>query len=625
METLGDCPLIELEIPGYWNLVTSVAPLFLNSLPRYDQNTQNTNLNRDPSTLHPLIRSALEWIANQLDLQKCLPDLPNLHVDLREEVHRVLREALERLELFVINNIVIDKDPRRKHKFYRLEALQALEHSINDCVTVTITKSSYGKLVGLYMKLQCLIQTMEKAFPKIFSKTSPSPVEDSIEAAQRAQEFGRLAEALFRAISKQLDEDWKERHCEDGRCKHEPCTNKQVGSIKLAMLGKQDVDLFLPLCSQNNDMHPSSCFLHATSQQIKSPGSHPGETRQRNIGPNIRDSYRRKRKLFLQLEDEYLWERESHFERCIPWERVPLSSFIRGYENAECSAYTGSFTNGDRAEIPVLLAHSMLYLYGTPWLQYNWNIDKVLWMIEKGPHSPHKRYPYLECVLSLDDSKRAIEPDFADGKDCDPLYRHLLIWEFGLRLLEIETGSRFPPDLEEDRDPESNRDEPHPFLTLQRALDNFKGKGVVEDEFYEIIEACLDFDVKLEDFKAIEPGLRERVVLHNVIFLPLLQRLTQKFKTAAADLFILERDMKEVYDTSPMIATSRGRSLASRDNDSGQRGRDGLSTIFEEPNVSPEISIIANTPSTDNISDTFASLGRKLTLPPRHSSHSMHH
>ncbi|KAI0834494.1 hypothetical protein F5Y06DRAFT_300598 [Hypoxylon sp. FL0890] len=616
MGSLDDDPSIEAEIRVYWDLLMSIISPFIASLPCSDQNAQPASCKNVP-IIPPLIRSTLECIGNDLDPERYSLDLPNLHEDVQKEVHRVLCEALEKLEEFVLNSIMSENGPRRNYvtKFHCLETLRALERS-TDTVNldkrpidyITITKSNTEKLFVLYNRLQPLLPTVKLAFPKILPETYPTRREVSVKAAQRAQEFGKLAEALFSAIAKQLDEDWKEGHCENGYCKHKPCKNKQVGFIRVAMLGKSDVDLFLPLCSKSENVHPTSCFLPVPPRRTSSLGIGRSENKITRIGTSIRKSRESRRKLFLKFEGNHLWEnKEGNRELWAPWKGTPLSSFIQGYDEREDNVNTKAFTSQNRAEIPVLLAHSMLYLYRTHWFQHYWEIDKVLWMNKENSSTPRKQYPYLECVLSMDDSKRAMESIVANGENCDPLYRHLLIWEFGLRLLEIRTGSRFPPNLEKDKNPEDDSDEPHPFFTLQRVLDYLKDKGEVEDAYYQIAESCLDFDVKLDKFESVEPDLREWVAIHNLIFSPLLQLLAQRFKTAAADFLDLEQDIWEMHNTIPDACVSRGKSPPSKDNEPDQHRQNELSPIFKEHHVS------------------LHARGNTLALLPRHSSSPMHH
>ncbi|KAF3275186.1 hypothetical protein TWF970_006908 [Orbilia oligospora] len=130
---------------------------------------------------------------------------------------------------------------------------------------------------------------------------------------------------------------------------------------------------------------------------------------------------------------------------------------------------------------------------------------------------------------------------------CDPLYRHALVLGFGLRLLEIESGTRFPP-TDDDIDPEHEEKGALPYLTLQRALSELEGKGQVEDDYLKIAKACLGFHATLKQkrFCDVDPSIRELVAIHNIVFSPLLQLLAQKFRGAAADLLELEAGIRNM-------------------------------------------------------------------------------
>lgn len=287
----------------------------------------------------------------------------------------------------------------------------------------------------------------------------------------------------------------------------------------------------------------------------------------------------------------------------MPLKRRSLSSFIWGHDKPADETNAGAFTNQSRAEIPVLLAHSMLYLYKTRWFQHLWDMDRLfLWMGRE--RLLQDQYPYLACVLSMDESKSTARSIFtSDEGNCDPLYRYALVLEFGLRLLEIESGRHFPPNLDEDVDPESDEKVTLPFLTLQRALQTLKGKGEVEDDYYDIARACLEFDKNLKKKKLqdVEAGLREWVALHNLIFSPLLQLLAKKFKGAAADLLELEL---AAQNAKPKVVAARSKSQLVKAKAS-QREQNGLFTIPEECHVSPvksPLSVVVTTPDMDSSS-----------------------
>ena len=106
-----------------------------------------------------------------------------------------------------------------------------------------LNKSALWALGG---RLGILHETVSRAFPRILSEAHPTPLEDSIAVARQAQRFGKVAEALFSAFAKQMDEH---------------CKNEHVGSIKVGVFGISQVDILLPLCSKKDGIHPTSCLL----------------------------------------------------------------------------------------------------------------------------------------------------------------------------------------------------------------------------------------------------------------------------------------------------------------------------------------------------------------------------
>ncbi|KAI1456701.1 hypothetical protein F4805DRAFT_458490 [Annulohypoxylon moriforme] len=546
MESHDDVSIELIEMQ--WDLLKSVLSPLAENLPSFDP-SQPTHINE----ITPLIRSHLECIGNQLDPQIYLPSWRCMPNDTRREICAAYDKLLEKLEDFVKGDIMLLNDAPRpllgeKPKFPRLQALRDFIYStyMDDQIFqgnlqlqprnyVTIMGSSETSLSILCTRMQYLFHTVSKAFPRDFSDTHlPPMLNNSIEAARRAQDFGSVAETLFNTLARQMD-----NHCE----------KDHDGFIRLEMLGKSHIDMLLPTCSKDGTMHPTSFALSMPSPWTTCPRLDPSEPA---ICMSIRDSFRRQQKLELHFQDERLWQRDmSHKQKIQLGERLPLSNLIMGYDG---ESGTKPFTLENRAKIPLLLAHSMLHLYNTQWLQHYWDMEKVsLW---KGKDTPLQiQNSYLACLLSTSQSKRIAKSMFIPKQmHEDILYRHILIQEFGLRLLEIECGKHFPPDLEQDRDPESDENTTVPFLTLNRVLTDLKEgkhKGQIEDGYLDIADACLNFDHNLKKIKSSvsEPGLLTWVAIHKFIFLPLLNLLSRRFKEAAADFFDLEEGIRNSQNT----------------------------------------------------------------------------
>ncbi|KAK6363379.1 hypothetical protein TWF730_000811 [Orbilia blumenaviensis] len=534
----------------YWELLGSVLSPFIDNLPLHDSTRKNGSINR----LVALIRGVLELIGANLEPQLYLPHLPEISQEKESEIHEVFCGALEKLESSVSEDILnLDNElqvDQKKTIFPRLSILQVLVHQpsgrplrTRDYVYPSLNEEA---LSVLYTRLEALNKTVSAAFPAILHESHPTPLEESITVARHAQDFAKVAETLFTSVVRQMDEH---------------CKRRRDGFIRVAVTGKSQVDMFLPVCRKKDELHPISCFLSAPSEPDKSLQLDSSQGGNKIICESIWRSNKRRQKLVIHFKDECLWERDSDFKRCAQFKKGSLSSFIWGHNEHGEGANSVTSTKQSRAEIPVLLAHSMLCLHKTRWFQHLWDMDRlILWT---GPQkAPQDQHPYLASALSMDESTcAAAECIFmTEEEDCDPLYRHTLVLGFGLRLLEIESGRRFPP-TDEDLDPEDDEKGTLPFLTLQRALDDLDGTGEVEDDYYNIAKACLEFhnNLKQKRFRDIETSIRELVAIHNLIFSPLLQLLAKKFKGAAADLLEWEYEARKAKPKDEDLKNSKGR------------------------------------------------------------------
>ncbi|KAK6526011.1 hypothetical protein TWF281_011052 [Arthrobotrys megalospora] len=512
----------------YWDLLWSVLSPFIDSLPFHDSARNHVKIHRSI----PLIRSALEWIGSNLEPQLYFPHLPKISQTVESDIHEVFYEVLEIFERFVDEDI-LDFEPGFQYVYFRqvrpasdstdvtnktfprLSNLRVLPRSeavvgtddypfcARDYINLDLSQES---LSILYTRLETLNKTVSAAFSDILNESHPTPVEDSINAARQAQDFGKVAEELFRTLAGQMDAH---------------CNRRREGFIRIAVGGGRHeprVDMLLPTPARPLD--PNECL------QLD-----PTRDEQRSICKSVRRSKTRQRELVLHFKDNRLWETQKNLKRCAPLEsRDPLGNYI-------WSSNAANLTNQSRAEIPVLLAHLMLYLYKTRWFQHLWDMDRLILYPGRGGSS-RDPYPYLASDMSMNDGNGFIESiSNLNEEDCDPLYRHTFISCFGLRLLEIESGRRFPP-TDDDMDPEDDEKGTLPFLTLQRALDELQDTGQVEDGYFRIAKACLEFhsNLKQKRFRDVETSLRELVAIHNLIFSPLLQLLARKFKGAAVDL-----------------------------------------------------------------------------------------
>ncbi|KAF3223018.1 hypothetical protein TWF192_005132 [Orbilia oligospora] len=559
-----DYPQLTSDIQILWHLLESVITPFIANLPYY----QSTNTNTTTQRTIAFLRCALEWVGSNLRSEIYFPYLQDLPKESGLDIYEAFWDALEALEQSISRPI-----PHRQSslegdetvtssltsKFPCLSALQTPvlqsdETSLQNQPGIRPQANNYNfqeleehQLCVSCVRLDTLRETISTIFPKILFEPHATSLEDSVIAAKLAREFGKSAEAIFRVIASQMDE-----HCNKG---HD-------GFIRVPVAKTSHIEMLLPVCANASagHLHPTSCSLPSYSdldfqawvrdkdldrnQRISS-----SQDSKIVICESIRRSKRMRQRLTLQLRDELLWEQDSDNKRCVMSKQSCLEAFIWGQGGSAEGDGNTTFTHQTRAEIPVLLARSMLHLYNTQWFQHLWDMDRLI-LCNEVHEIPLGRYshPYLASTLSMTGSTVNPANLFVPEEDsCDPLYRHALVLGFGLRLLEIESGTRFPP-TDDDIDPEHEEKGALPYLTLQRALSELEGKGQVEDDYLKIAKACLGFHTTLKQkrFRDVDPSIRELVAIHNIVFSPLLQLLAQKFRGAAADLLELEAGIRNM-------------------------------------------------------------------------------
>ncbi|KAF3142690.1 hypothetical protein TWF569_007545 [Orbilia oligospora] len=543
------------DIQMLWRLLESVITPFIANLPYY----QSTNTNSTTQRTIAFLRCALEWVGSNLRSEIYFPYLQELPKESGLDIYEAFWDALEALEQSIsraiphsqrslVDHQTVTSSPIATSKFPRLLALQTFvlqggETSPLDQPGTNPQANCYNfqeleehQLCVSCVRLDTLRKTISTIFPKILFEPHETSFEDSVTAAKLARDFGKSAEAIFRVIASQMDE-----HCNKG---HD-------GFIRVPIAKTSHIEMLLPVCANASagHLHPTSCSLPLYSDLDRNQRINSSQDSKVLICESIRRSKKMRQRLALQLRDELLWEQDSDNKRCVMSKQSCLEAFIWGQKDSTEGNNNTTFTHQTRAEIPVLLARSMLHLYNTQWFQHLWDMDRLI-LCNEVHEIPPGRYshPYLASTLSM--TGGTVNPTnlFLPEEDsCDPLYRHALVLGFGLRLLEIESGTRFPP-TDDDIDPEHEEKGVLPYLTLQRALSELEGKGQVEDDYLKIANECLGFHATLKQkrFRDVDPSIRELVAIHNIVFSPLLQLLAQKFRGAAADLLELEAGIRNM-------------------------------------------------------------------------------
>jgi hypothetical protein len=223
----------------------------------------------------------------------------------------------------------------------------------------------------------------------------------------------------------------------------------------------------------------------------------------------------------------------------LPQLHVPLCELIDPGHSDTCPplhqhAIKPNISEADRKRLTVILARSLLYLYGSPWIQHSFSLEK-LFICTTDLASLNGQHPYLHCSIPVHE-----DPDQTEEPHQD-IWAHPHVIAFGLRLLEIESGSLIAPE-EEDRDLEFDRIAP--YYTLDRALQGLQGDGRrVEDPYLNVAESCLNFDDKLTSITVptLSPEQNYRLAIYKFIVTPLLEQLIQRFSGHALDLLEVAR------------------------------------------------------------------------------------
>ena len=178
--------------------------------------------------------------------------------------------------------------------------------------------------------------------------------------------------------------------------------------------------------------------------------------------------------------------------------------------------------------LAVILAHNLLLLYGSPWVQEPWNAERIFFFPDSNPQNlPDLFRPYVSRSLVTE----LISSDTGRG---DRRHKHPFILEFARLLLEIEYGETIVA-TEEDYDPETHEETPDtPFYTVDRMLR--KVSDDIYQDYIKAIEACLDCDNFLPPDEIPSDDTEFRLALYEHIVAPLESELLKGFNISLDEL-----------------------------------------------------------------------------------------
>lgn len=357
-------------------------------------------------------------------------------------------------------------------------------------------------------------------------------------AIQRAADFGVASTAIYNLLAKQITD----------------LCDSEVHSVALHLCGftSPGISLLFPLCKEAEKWHPVTATIQSLDPGIQ---SHMGTRKHalHSICTFVKDSNRR-RKTAQVIYSRQGALKKAHVSSAapqVPQLRVALCELIDPDHSDVCSLHINNkgkhfMSPADQKRLTVILARSLLYLYGSPWIQHSFSLEK-LFLCARDFASLCSQYPYLQCSIPvLCDS--GDEFDFKED-----IWEHQHVVAFGLRLLEIESGCMITPE-EEDRDPEFDR--VAPYFTLERVLRTLRRDGRVEDAYLKVAQSCLDFDDKLSSVQQphLSPDKNYRLAIYKFIVNPLLEQLIQRFSEHSLDLLETSNDIQDapIRGASPL-------------------------------------------------------------------------
>ncbi|KAI0198197.1 hypothetical protein F4808DRAFT_436847 [Astrocystis sublimbata] len=173
----------------------------------------------------------------------------------------------------------------------------------------------------------------------------------------------------------------------------------------------------------------------------------------------------------------------------------------------------------DRKLIGVFLAWSLFMLYGSPWLQQQWQ-DDVFILPYPSPNSGiDNRRPLISCTIGD-----------APGNERQPQAEDVAA--LGVLILELEANAQVPW-TEDDESFETG--ERSNVVRLARILDDEDWVGELSDGYRQVAKSCLEFEAIVErsSLSGFKPDMKSLAMLYKCVVNPLFQLLVSNFGAAA--------------------------------------------------------------------------------------------
>ncbi|KAL4862579.1 hypothetical protein BDV12DRAFT_178605 [Aspergillus spectabilis] len=243
-----------------------------------------------------------------------------------------------------------------------------------------------------------------------------------------------------------------------------------------------EVDMFLSTCQEPFEWQEARCLVRSMDQ------SGQRYTKVQNLCNAINRSQSCRNLLRLLAIDERLWDCSRLWERRLNAGSSPIVSLQSLLNNGHFSSQSrkdfSRVSLKERRILAVILAHTLLCLCDSPWIQEPWNAAMIFFQYDPSTQRlPNIRQPYTAGSLKF--NLQEVEPH------ADRIHKHPLILGFAQLLLELNYGETIQA-TREDYDAHTQKETPDtPFFMISRVL-----REASEDmygDYLAAIQACLDF------------------------------------------------------------------------------------------------------------------------------------
>ena len=204
-------------------------------------------------------------------------------------------------------------------------------------------------------------------------------------------------------------------------------------------------------------------------------------------------------RLHLELDDDRLWQ---------------LPPLMKQFGNSHEGFYTSlgqllhdsvSMSRKQRRVLSVILAHSLVQLYGSPWLGSNWSKENIYFFSRTDhPEVLDLTQPYLS------DDSALLEPNREEKQG---IHQYPSILSLGILLLELELGKPLESQHNEEDLTNGSKNANTDLTTAMRMLNRYKDD--VYEDYRAAVQGCLDcsfIPVHAQDSTSIADYIYDNIV-----------------------------------------------------------------------------------------------------------------